>query len=125
VLGDGFGDWVGAGFREVGCQRSGAVCEGIEFDGREVSCCEGAGLVEEDSRHVLSISSRPSGSQGRSNDELVYRAVVSERLNCFEDAFRCCGQRLKTTGLLTSESGRCVWSTSRTVGGGTGVEGST
>ena len=61
MLGDCFGDRVGAGFREVVYHRSSVVGEGIEFDDREVSFRERPGLIEEDSRGVLGVLDRLDG----------------------------------------------------------------
>jgi len=61
VLGDGFGDWVCAGFCEMIDQRNGVVGEGIEFDNQEVSFGECTSLVKEDSRRVFSVLDRLDG----------------------------------------------------------------
>ena len=66
MLGDSFGDWVGAGFGEIVYQRSGVIGEGIEFYNGEVSFCERAGLVEEDCCRVLGILNRFDGLGAKS-----------------------------------------------------------
>ena len=58
VFGDGFGDWVGAGFCEVVYQRSGIVSERIEFNNREVSFGERPSFVEENGSGVLGVLDR-------------------------------------------------------------------
>ena len=61
MLGDCFGDRVGAGFRQVVYQRSGVVGEGIEFDDRKVSLRERPSLIEEDGCGVLGVLDRFDG----------------------------------------------------------------
>ena len=61
VLGDGFGNGMGACLCEVVYQRCGVVGEGIEFDDREIPFRERSGLVEEDGRSVLSVLDRLDG----------------------------------------------------------------
>lgn len=61
VLGDGFGNRVGAGFRKVIYQRSGVIGEWIEIDYGEVSFRERPSLVEKDGRGILSVLDRLDG----------------------------------------------------------------
>ena len=61
MFGNGFGDGMGAGFREVVCKESGVFGKGVEFGDRQVSFRECPGLVEENSRGVFCILNRPNG----------------------------------------------------------------
>ena len=80
VLGDGFGDWVGTGLREMVYQQGGVVSEGIEFNDGEVSFCEGAGFVEEDCRCVPSIWNRLCRLVTTEDRAEVNKAVGNEEL---------------------------------------------
>lgn len=52
MLSNGFGHRVGTGSREMVCQQSGIVGEGIEVDDREVAFRKRPSFVEEDGRGV-------------------------------------------------------------------------
>ena len=61
VLGNGFGDGMGAGFREVICQQSAVVGEWIEFRDREVSFRKRPGLIQENCGGILCVLDRLNG----------------------------------------------------------------
>ena len=66
MLGDGFGDGVGAGLCEVVCQRSGIVSERIKFNNRKVSFSERPRFVEENGSGVLGVLDRLDGLDRKS-----------------------------------------------------------
>ena len=81
MLGDGFGNWVSTGFRDVIYQRSSVVGEGVEFDNREVSFCERASLVEEDGRCVFGVLDGLDGLVPTKYEIEVNRIRGIQRLN--------------------------------------------
>ena len=61
VLGDGFGDRMGTGLREMVYQRSSVIGEGVEFNNREVPFSERPSLVKENGLGVFGVLDRLDG----------------------------------------------------------------
>ena len=79
MLGDGFGDGVGAGLCEVVYQRSGVIGEGIKFGNRKVPFGECPSLIEEDGRRVPGVLDRLDGLIATE-----YKVRVS-KIGCYEE----------------------------------------